>query len=110
MNTARFTGLRRLLTGSCWLPALRLSLALCPYGYFPRQRPKAIAAIRLFLCFLAAPLFAQFSYAPYPVLFNRTTDWAQKEPLLKHAKGKGEQEDEGVSKGDKRTGKGKKQE
>jgi acetyl esterase/lipase len=39
-------------------------LALCPYGFFPRQRQKAISVICLFLCLLAAPLFARSSYPP----------------------------------------------
>jgi acetyl esterase/lipase len=42
-------------------------LALCPCGFFPRQRQKAISAICLFLCLLTAPLFAR---SPYPPTFK----------------------------------------
>jgi acetyl esterase/lipase len=58
MNTSHFAGLRRWLTRGSWLPAL------CPYRFFPRQRQKTIPVICLFLCLLAAPLFAASSYPP----------------------------------------------
>ena len=35
---------------------------------------------------MKASIFPDHGYPPYPVLFDRTTPWADKEPLLKGMK------------------------
>jgi arylsulfatase A-like enzyme len=62
---------------------------------FAAELEKARAAYDAELVAMKAKVIKGHGYEPYPVLFDRTTPWEKKEPLLKLTKGRnaGEEED-----------------